>query len=258
MRAVMDGGTISPARRLGGISFILSGTLYLIKSILDLVVGDPPSTGTEILEWRSSHQLALAWTSEVLFAATVLLVPAVIALYRSLGGADRPWVGFGCGVFAAIIPTLFAVLMVHGRLAFPVYGITLDDPATAALVISLYYGGMHAVNLLLAGTAIMLGLAMRRGIFGAAVGAVGVVAGAAQIVVAYPWLVSPILVLILQALLAAWFVLVGLRLAWFPRRPARAAHIKRPPLSTPRSSTQKRSQMLYGPGEVVPTRLLRA
>ncbi len=113
--------------------------------------------------------------------------------------------------------------MVHGRLAFPVYGITLDGPATAALVVSLYYGGMHAVNLLLAGTAITLGLSMRRGIFGAAVGAVGVVAGAAQIVVAYPWLVSPILVLILQALLAAWFVLVGLRLAWFPRRPTPAA-----------------------------------
>jgi hypothetical protein len=51
--------------------------------------------------------------------ATAFLVPAVIALYRSLGGADRPWVGFGCGVFAAIIPTLFAVLIVHGRLAFP-------------------------------------------------------------------------------------------------------------------------------------------
>ena len=69
----------------------------------------------------------------------------------------------------------------------------------------------------------MLGLSMRRGIFGAAVGAVGVVAGAAQIVVAYPWLVSPILVFILQALLAVWFVLVGLRLAWFPRRSTPAA-----------------------------------
>lgn len=83
-------------------------------------------TGPEILEWRSSHELALAWTSEVLFAATVFLVPAVIALYRSLGGADRPSVEFGCGVCAAIIPTVFAVLMVHGRLAFPVYGITLE------------------------------------------------------------------------------------------------------------------------------------
>jgi hypothetical protein len=70
----MDEGRISPARRLGGTSFILSGTLYLIKSILDLVVADPPSTGPEIFEWRSSHELALAWTSEVLFAAAATVV----------------------------------------------------------------------------------------------------------------------------------------------------------------------------------------
>jgi hypothetical protein len=206
-------------RRLGGISLVLSGALFLTKSILDLIAGDPPSTGPEILAWRSAHEVALAWTDEVLFAATVLLVPAVIALYRSLKGPDRPWVAFGCGVFAAVIPVNFALLIVHGRLAFPVYGIGIDDPAVAALVVSLYYGGMHAVSLLLAGAAVMLGLTMRRGMFGSGVGAVGVAAGASQIVVAYPWLVSPILVVLCQALLAAWFVLCGLRLAWYPRRP---------------------------------------
>jgi hypothetical protein len=66
----MDGGRISPARRLGGTSFILSGTLYLTKSILDLVVGDPPSTGPEIFEWRSSNELALAWTSDLRFGSS--------------------------------------------------------------------------------------------------------------------------------------------------------------------------------------------
>jgi hypothetical protein len=55
---------------------------------LDLIDDDPPSTGPEILEWQSSHELALAWTSEVLFAAAVLLVPAVIALYCNLGSSS--------------------------------------------------------------------------------------------------------------------------------------------------------------------------
>jgi hypothetical protein len=55
---------------------------------LDLIDDDPPSTGHEILEWRSSHELALAWTSEVLSAAAVLLVPAVIALYCNLGSSS--------------------------------------------------------------------------------------------------------------------------------------------------------------------------
>jgi hypothetical protein len=85
MRAVMDGEkSHRPAGRLGGIAFILSGTLYLIKSILDLVVGDPPSTGPEILEWQSSHELALAWTSEVLTIKTRM---------QSVPGVDNRRVG---------------------------------------------------------------------------------------------------------------------------------------------------------------------
>jgi hypothetical protein len=202
--------------RFGGIALILSGGLYLIRALLDATVGDPPSDGAGIIAWRASHELALAWTDEVLFAATVLLIPGVIALYRALDGSTRPWVGLGCGVIAAVIPTLFAVLMVHGRLAFPVYDITLDDPATARLVVSFYYGGMHAVNLLVGGAAIVLGLAMRRGVLGAGVGAVGIAAGVGQFAVAYPWLVAPSLVLILQAVLAIWLALMGWRVARLP------------------------------------------
>lgn len=205
--------------KLGGIAFLMSGALYLTKSVLDFVVGDPPSTRSEILVWRSSHEVSLAWTNEVLFAATVLLIPAVIALYRALEGSSRAWVGAGCGTIAAIIPTLFAVLMVHGRLAFPIYGITIDDPATAQLVVSLYYGGMHAVSLLLAGACVVLGLAMRRGMFGPVIGIVGVAAGAAQVAVAYPWLIAPGFILMLQSVLALWFLLIGWRLAWPPHAP---------------------------------------
>ncbi|XAS65450.1 hypothetical protein ACOM2C_01140 [Pseudarthrobacter sp. So.54] len=117
--------------------------MFLTKSALEFIAGDPPATGPEILAWRSSHEVALAWTDETFFAATVLLVPAVIALYRSLKGPDRPWAAFGCGVYAAFIPVNFALLIVHGRLAFPISGIGIDDPAAAALVVSLYYGGMH-------------------------------------------------------------------------------------------------------------------
>lgn len=206
-------------RGIGGISLVLSGVLFLTKSVLEWAAGDPPSTGPEILAWRSSHEVALAWSDELLFVATVLLIPAVIVLYRCLKGPEGIWAAFGCGVLAAVIPVNFALLIVHGRLAFPVYGIIIDDPVVAAFVVSLYYGGMHAVSLLLAGAAIMLGLTMRRGVFGPGVGAVGVAAGAAQIIAAYPWLVSPTLVLACQVLLAVWFVLCGSRLAFYPRRP---------------------------------------
>jgi hypothetical protein len=206
-------------RRFGGIALVLAGAMFLTTSFLESIAGDPPSTGPDIQAWRSSHELTLAWAVETFFAATVLMVPAVIALYRSLKGPDRPWVDFGCGILAAVIPVNVVLLVVHGRLVFPVFGIGLDDPAAAALVVSLYSGGTHAVSLLLAGAAVMLGLAMRRGVFGPGVGTVGVIAGLAQIVVAYPWLVSPAIVLICQALLAAWLILCGLRLAGYPSRP---------------------------------------
>ncbi|MEO5321065.1 hypothetical protein PV761_21060 [Arthrobacter sp. CC3] len=205
--------------RFGGFSLLLAGAMFLAKSILESIAGDPSSTGQEIQVWRSSHELTLVWVDETFLAATVLLVPAVIALYRGLRGPDRPWVDFGRGVFAAVIPVNVVLLIVHGRLVFPVFGIGLDDPAVAALVVSLYAGGTHAVSLLLAGAAIMLSLAMRRTVFGPRAGVVGVIAGAAQLVVAYPWLISPAIVLICQALLAAWFILCGGRLAWHPSRP---------------------------------------
>lgn len=207
----------APSHRLGGISFMASGALFLIKSVLDLAVGDPPSTGAQLLAWKTSHQLPLALTNELLFFAAVLLIPAVLALYRSLNGSERPWVGFGCGILAMLIPIILVLGTIHGRLMYPVYGINLDDQVTVALVVSLYYGGAHMVSLLLGGALIILGLVMRRGSYGGAVGVLGVTAGVFQIVGGYPWLTGPIFTEITQALLAAWLILTGSKLAWFPQ-----------------------------------------
>jgi hypothetical protein len=105
---------------------------------------------------------------------------------------------------------------IHGRLMYPVYGINLDDPATVALVVSLFYGGAHMVSLLLGVALIILGLVMRRGSYGGAVGVLGLTAGVFQIVGSYPWLTGPIFTGITQTLLAAWLILTGSKLAWFP------------------------------------------
>ncbi|MEV4000935.1 hypothetical protein [Actinomadura sp. NPDC049753] len=160
----------------------------------------------------------MSLTNEVLFFAVVLLIPVVFALYRSLDGAGRPWVGFGCGILALAVAIVLALVFVHGRLVYPVYGIDLDEPATVALVVSLYYGGMHEVALLLGAALVMLGLSMRRGDFGRAVAVFGVIAGTAQLAGAFPWLAGPLLTSIVQAMFALWFVLVGLRLLRFPVR----------------------------------------
>lgn len=208
----MTPGAATLNHRLGGISFIGSGALLLIKSVLDLLVGDPPSTASELLAWKTSHQLPLALVNELLIVAAVLLIPALLALYRSLDGSDTPWVGFGCGLFAVALPVILVLAIVHGRLTYSVYGINLNNPSTLALVVSLYYGGAHVVSLLLGGALIILGLVLRRGIYGRAVGVLGVTAGVFQIVGAYPWLIGPILEWIAQLPIAAWLILTGSKL----------------------------------------------
>src|SRR5512141_1095122 len=75
--------------RFGAISFIGSGSLFLIKSVLEWWIGPPPSNGLEILLWSASAQLLLAMTNEVFFFAVMLLVPAVIALYASIAPTHR-------------------------------------------------------------------------------------------------------------------------------------------------------------------------
>lgn len=57
--------------KAGGISLIISGILFLLKHLLDLLVGQPPSSGAEILAWMASEQLYLALISEVLFLLEV-------------------------------------------------------------------------------------------------------------------------------------------------------------------------------------------
>jgi hypothetical protein len=198
--------------KTGGISFIISGILFLLKSALDLMVGPPPSSGAEILAWRASGELPLALTSEVLFFAGVFLVPGVIALYYSLASVDRNKAAVGCGIIAVAIPIMFVLVIVHGRLIYPVYHMRIDTPAIAELVVAVYYGGLHAIGLLLGGATIVLSLAMRRGVYGKNIAYLGIATGVFDIIGAYPDTIGPILVLVSQVLFAAWFLAVGSKL----------------------------------------------
>jgi hypothetical protein len=55
------------------------------------------------------------------------------------------------------------MLIIHGRLVYPIYGMRVDTPEAAALVVMVFYGGLHAIYLLLALAIIILSLAMKRG-----------------------------------------------------------------------------------------------
>jgi len=202
--------------KLGGAAFVVSGLLFLLRAILDLLAGPPPSAGGEILAWVAANRLIVSFDSEILFFAAMCLVPAVIALYHSLADVDKLKAAIGCGILAVVIPALVMVLIVHGRLVYPVYGVRATTPDLAALVVAVFYGGMHAVYLLLIPATIVLSLAMKGGAYGKPIAYSGFATAAFDFMAAYPDVIGPTLTLVAQAGFAGWFVAVGSKLALRP------------------------------------------
>lgn len=197
--------------KAGGVALGLSGALFLVKLALDLATGPPPSTGAEILVWMASGRLALAWVSEVLFTAGMLLVPGIVALHASLARTEGPKAAVGASLLAVTLPVLFATAVVHGRLVYDVYGLRVRDPAVAELTVALYAGGMHAVYLMLAVATLVLSLAMRR-TFGRPVALLGIVTAVLDVAASYPWAIGTPLLVLSQIALGGWFIAVGSKL----------------------------------------------
>jgi hypothetical protein len=193
----------------GGGALVASGILFVLLAFLDFRAGPPPSSGVGILLWRDSEALVLDFVSEFLFFATVLLVPGTIAVYQSLRGVDSTKAATGCGIIAATIPVIAVILIVHGRLVYPIYGMRVDTPEAAALVVMVFYGGLHAISLLLAIATILLSLAMKRGAYAKWIAYVGFATAALDIIGSYPWAIGSSLTLVCELVRAGWFVAVG-------------------------------------------------
>ena len=152
------------------------------------------------------------FVSEFLFFATVLLVPGTIALYQSLVDVDRTKAAAGCGIIAATIPVMAVMLIIHGRLVYPIYDMRVDTPEAAAFVVMVFYGGLHAIYLLLAVATIALSLAMKRGAYAKWIAYLGFATAALDIIGSYPWAIGPVLTLVCELSFAGWFVAVGSQL----------------------------------------------
>jgi hypothetical protein len=197
-------------RRLGRVAFISSGVLFLVTALLEFSAGKP-TFGTDILHWVDSQRTLLALQVEVLFFADLALVPAVAVLYATLARAEPLKALTGCGILAVIVPVIAVLVIVLGRLAFPVYGFRASTFESATLVLGMYDGGMHAVAILLGIATLVLALGMSAS-FGRPVAWLGLVAGVLDLVGSYPWIIGPQATLGCQTVSAAWLVSVGARL----------------------------------------------
>ena len=202
--------------RLGGAGLVAGALFFFIRGLLEFAAGPPPTGGEAILGWVASERAWLAWVSEILFAAAVCLVPGVAALYRSLADRYRSWAVAGCGLIALAIPLLAMSLVVHGRLVYPVYGMRVTTPGSAELVVTLFYGGLHAVNLLMAVAVAVLSVPMRRAGWGTKLAWLGYATALAHLAAAYPDLIGPAPTLACQALGSVWLAAVGVTLYRLP------------------------------------------
>ena len=198
--------------KYGGGALVASGILFVALAFLDFRAGPPPSNGADILLWRDSQALVLDFVSEFFFFATVLMVPGTVAVYQSLVDVDRTKAATGCGIIAATIPVMAVMLIVHGRLIYPIYAMRVDTPEAAALVVMVFYGGLHAIYLLLAIATIVLSLAMKRGVYAKWIAYVGFATATLDIVGSYPWVIGPVPTLVCALSFAGWFVAVGSQL----------------------------------------------
>lgn len=206
--------------KVGGYALVVSGALFFVGHGLNLMAGSPPSGADDMLAWVASSRSLLAWANEILFFAVMFLVPGVIALHHSVARSAPTAAAIGCGVIAALIPTLMVLVVVQGRLVFPVYGIELENES-AALVVTVFHGGLHAVDELFGVATIVLGLAMRRHHpFGKPIAYLAFAAAAGDFAAAYAWLIAPAVVVMSRLLFTVWFVALGISLLHDSRRHA--------------------------------------
>ncbi|WP_155986959.1 hypothetical protein [Paenibacillus durus] len=195
----------------GGIAFIISGLLFLAQQLFLLPVPIPPSAEGELMMWLAEWKFHIAMADELIFFATLSLIPSIAALYRVLAGTDRIKAALGCGLMAVTIPVHLFMTIVLGRMVYPVYDLELT-PDIYKLVLSMYYGGMHTAALILGTAILLLSFAIRRSQIGKGAAYVGFAAGLLQFAGAYPWLIGSAMSMVIQVVCTAWFILLGIRM----------------------------------------------
>jgi len=198
--------------RFGGGALLASGILFVVLAFLDFRAGPPPSNAAEILRWRDSQARVLDFVSECFFFAAVLLIPGTVAVYQSLVDVDRTKAATGCGIIAATIPVIAVMLIVHGRLVYPIYGMRVETPEAATLVIMVFYGGLHSIYLLLAAATTVLSLAVERGGYPKWIAYGGFATAALEVIGSYPWAIGPVVTLVCELSVGWWCVAVGSQL----------------------------------------------
>ncbi len=197
--------------KFGGITLILSGFLFFIQSLYLLPIAAPPANNSDFMLWLDKWKINLSMADELIFFATILLIPSIVALYQILIKLEKIKTFFGCGLLFVYIPVNLVVAIILGRMVYPVYQMEYS-PEIYKLVLSMYYGGLHMAALILSIATILLSFVIRKCSIGKFVAYLGFATGIMDLLGAFPWFLTNELVFLTQLFLVAWFVVLGLQM----------------------------------------------
>jgi hypothetical protein len=195
-------------RVFGGWALIIGGVLLFGAQFLIALLPAPPAAPSGLARWVDEYAFPLKMSDELLFFAIVCLAPGVVVLFRTTW-LRRPVSSLLGGSSLLLAMTLLGVLVVvGGQLVYPVFGILLSDDAIV-LVVSLFYGGLHAVLLFMGVGLIAAGLALRQENAGRRLPIASFGAGVLQVLGSYPWVTPAWVNVTTAAALLAWMLATG-------------------------------------------------
>ena len=197
--------------KFGGITLILSGFLFFIQSLFLLPIAAPPANNSDFMLWLDKWKINLSMVDELIFFATILLIPSIVALFQLLMKIEKIKTIFGCGLLLVYIPVNLVVAIILGRMIYPVYQMEYS-PEIYKFLLSMYYGGVHMAALILCIATILFSFVIRKSSIGKFVAYLGFVSGIMNLLGAYPWFLTNTLVFFTQLFLVAWFVVLGLQM----------------------------------------------
>lgn len=181
---------------------LLAGGALLLLSLLPGV----PSEAAELTAWVDSGRSLLSWSDELVFFAVVCWGAGARGLFGGRRTERSVRIDIGMTALAVANVALVVLLLVVGRLVYPVFGIHLS-PEVLALLISSTFGALHLALLGFAVAAPALSWTTRSGLTGRVV---GIAAAAVFLVGSFPWLTPNWWNALVAVLLAGWGVFLGL------------------------------------------------
>ncbi|MEU8616415.1 hypothetical protein [Streptomyces sp. NPDC048623] len=195
-----------PAERVHGLLTAAGASLAGVALLLLSLLPGVPSEAADMTAWVDNGKALLSWSDELLFFAIVSWGAGARGLFGARRAERSARIDIGLAALAVALVSLLVLLLVVGRLVYPVFGIRLS-PDASALLISSMYGALHLALLGFAVAAVTLTWSTSGGPLGRVV---GIAAAAVFIVGSFPWLTPSWWNTLVAVLLAAWGVFLSI------------------------------------------------